>query len=149
MKASALTLAALAASTALVLLASPAYAATPTDDTIGAWGSDGGLDHMHTLTVDLGAVGTAATNRDWPTLAANCAQLRTDTESLQAYRGVPDGEAETHLAASLAQFARASTDCADGVQVSNGSLLTQSAGELTAGSNEMKLAGDRITSLGN
>jgi hypothetical protein len=136
---------------------SPAAAAAPTaqapqlDRTnapaVEAWLRGGGQLVIDNLASDYHRVAAATAANDVQGLVPACAALRTSAETAQAYPSIPDQEAQVHWSASLAQSARAGTDCLAGVTANYLELVTQAGHEAGASSRESALMNARIETL--
>jgi hypothetical protein len=66
--------------------------------------------------------------------------IQKGTEAAQAYKQIPDPAIQRPWSAALAQLARASNDCIDGIDTIDSTLLDKSASELTAATGDLQKA---------
>ena len=114
---------------------------------VEAWLHGGGQLVIDNLATDYRRVAAAMTANDMTELNAACSALRSSAETAQAYPPIPDSEAQVHWSASLAQSARAGTDCLAGLSANSGVLITQGGHEAGASSRESALMNARIGTL--
>jgi hypothetical protein len=114
---------------------------------IVAWRDGGGLALMNRLIADFSDAGNAGQNADVAGLNAACKHLQTDVEAAQAYKPIPDPQAQTAWAAALAYFARSATDCVSGTDNLDVGLITKASNEMTQGSTQLRLVTTRIRQL--
>lgn len=108
-------------------------------EAVEAWLRGGGQLVIDNLAADYHKVAAVTAANDVPGLVPVCGALRTSAETAQAYPPIPDAEAQVHWAASLAQSARAGTDCLAGVTANYLELVTQAGHEAGASSRESAL----------
>lgn len=114
---------------------------------VEAWLRGGGQLVIDNLASDYHRVAASTAANDVQGLVPACAALRTSAETAQAYPPIPDPEAQVHWSASLAQSARAGTDCLAGVTANYLELVTQAGHEAGASSRESALMNARIETL--
>jgi hypothetical protein len=132
--------------------AGPSVAKGPAADqaaavAVEAWLRGGGQLVIDNLATDYRRVAAAMTANDMTELSAACTALRSSAETAQAYPPIPDSEAQVHWSASLAQSARAGTDCLAGLSANSGMLITQGGHEAGSSSRESALMNARIGTL--
>lgn len=114
---------------------------------IYAWYTGGGQTDVSQFVSEAGDISTAASSQDLSTLKTACTDLQTTVENAQAYKQIPDAQAQTPWAQALAQYARGASDCIAGIESGDDSVVTKSAGELTAGTSYLNQVTARIKSL--
>ena len=114
---------------------------------VQAWLLGGGRLVIDNLSSDYHRVAATTAANDVQGLVPACSALRTSAESAQAYPPIPDPEAQVHWSESLAQSARAGTDCLAGVTADYLELVTQAGHEAGASSRESSLMNARIATL--
>lgn len=115
---------------------------------IYAWYTGGGQTDVSQFVSEAGDISTAASSQDLSALKTACTDLQTTVENAQAYKQIPDAQAQTPWAQALAQYARGASDCIAGIESGDDSVVTKSAGELTAGTSYLNQVTARIKSLG-
>ncbi len=114
---------------------------------VEAWLRGGGQLVIDNLASDYRKVAATMAANDVQGLVPACGALRTSAETAQAYPPIPDSEAQVHWAASLAQSARAGTDCLAGIAADHLELIAQAGHEAGASSRESALMNARITTV--
>lgn len=97
---------------------------------------------------DLHSVGSAAGSGDSTNLGAACLQLTADVQSLQSDPPAPIPAINQPFQAALTDYAKAGTECSDGVASQDGSQIAQANADLTAGSSEMDQVTSQVKALG-
>lgn len=123
-----------------------ATTATP-QAAIAAWSTDGGQDRLNAMATDLSAIGTSGAAANPVAMNTACTSLQTHVEAAQAYRAVPDAEAQLDWSTGLAQAARAATDCIAGTRTLNAGLISQSGQELNAATRAIDAMNTRLQAL--
>jgi hypothetical protein len=118
----------------------------PTDpalaERVAAWVTGGGEAALNTLGHDFKALETAANAEDLGGMGTACGQLGVDVAAAQTYAPIPDAGAQGNWAAALSMYANGATDCVIGAVVPDYTELTNAAGEIMTGSNDL----DKVTS---
>jgi hypothetical protein len=102
---------------------------------------------MNKISADFSAIGVAGKNTDVVGLNTACRHLQTDVEAGQAYKQIPDQQAQTAWASALAYFARAASDCVSGTDNLDASLISKSSDEMDQGTAQLQLVTARIQQL--
>lgn len=114
---------------------------------IVGWRAGGGLTLINAMAADFGDISTAGKNTDVTAMHTACTKLQTDVEAAQAYKAIPDDQAQQHWSKALALEARAATDCVAGTSQANATLITQAGQEMDQGASELDLTAARLKVL--
>ena len=131
----------------LVPYLGPSVSTSPSSTTIGVWQDHGGLDHVKALLNDLEAAREAGKADDVAGMDMACRSLHSDAESAEAYTPIPDAEAQTHWAATLAHLTHASATCVTAIRNRDADLFTRASGEMAAVSTDVSAVVDRLLAL--
>lgn len=129
--AGAVALASLGGAAAVTMNTGPAPARTPTT---ADWLNQGGSQIIRRLADDFTALGPADKASDLPAMTTGCRHLLSDVRVAQADPTIPDAAAQKLWASALDSYAHGATDCADGSQASNYTLIIRAAQEINGGS---------------
>src|SRR6266536_550349 len=125
-------------------------AASPMSTTvqaIRAWLAGGGANLVSALGKDFDAFGATRGNPDPAAVRSTCVTLQKDIEAAQAYKPIPDAEAQRDWAAALAAYARAATDCIAGIDATNAAVLNRSATEMGQGTDALSKLNARLDAI--
>lgn len=114
---------------------------------ISAWWTGGGQDRASAMQKDLTAIGTDGQNQDVAQMSIDCQSLSADVTSAQAYGPIPDTEAQHHWATALADYSQAASDCKAGTTAQDVAQITQAAGEINSGNEELNKVTARIKAI--
>jgi hypothetical protein len=114
---------------------------------VAKWVVNGGEDELKALAADFDGLVKAADSDDLPTISLSCSQLENDVASAQAYDPIPDPQAEHNWANALEQYSRGATDCVDGANNSDASMITQASTEITNGSKDLDQVTKRLNEI--
>jgi hypothetical protein len=116
------------------------------------WWSGGGsalVDKLGADFADLHASSSTKTGQAQVTaVRAGCAKIQADTKAAQAYKPVPDQQAQASWAKALGLYAQGATDCLTGIDRLDTALITHSADEIHQGTDALNAVSDRIAQLG-
>jgi hypothetical protein len=116
------------------------------------WWSGGGsalVDKLGADFADLHASSSTKTGKEQVTaVRAGCAKIQADTKAAQAYKPVPDQQAQASWAKALGLYAQGATDCLTGIDKLDTALITHSADEIHQGTDALNAVSDRIAQLG-
>ncbi len=132
----------------------PAAAPTvnPATTAMMDWRDQGGMDLLQAISRDMDADAQAASGLNVPGVYAACTAIRKDVEAAQAYKPMPDAEAQQYWAAALAAYARGATNCIAAtrgktIRSLNADLLRQSTDDFTEASANLPKITARIDAL--
>ncbi len=117
--------------------------------TVRDWFNGGGADHLRRINDDVlafdsgGLTGSARDAR----LRARCASLQQDVQAAQAYKPIPDTEAQQAWTATLDAFDRGGADCVAGVDQHDADLIGKATDEFERGGVNFHKVFDRLTAL--
>jgi len=114
---------------------------------IMAWNSGGGQDRLNALSRDMSAIGADGQNQDASQMSADCTTLSGDVKSAQQYDPIPDGEAQQHWAAGLADVASAASDCTAGTASLDTAQILKASAEISAGNDELVKTAARLRTI--
>jgi hypothetical protein len=118
---------------------------------ISAWLHDGGKDRLQALSNDFNRFPNVVAKSDaaakFAAARSTCITLQQDVEAAQAYKPIPDDQAQTAWSAALASYARAATDCIAGVDTVSVDVLNRAKDEMTAGDGSIAQAAARMREL--
>jgi hypothetical protein len=109
------------------------------------WSDGGGSALIGNLVDDFTAISGAGHNAT--AMHQACAGMQTHVEAAQAYRQIPDEQAEASWARALALYARAASDCLAGTSGLNAALITKAGQEMDQGSKELDQTAARIKQI--
>lgn len=112
-----------------------------------AWRDGGGQDLVQRLNADFVEIYNAGNQGDDADMNTACRQLRTDVQAAQAYKEIPDQQAQTAWAQALASFAAGATDCMEGTDPSDPVLLKKAAYEMALGTAQLLRCASRMQEL--
>lgn len=114
---------------------------------IDAWQENGGLHRVNALVHDLEAAEEAAKAHDLDGVDRACRSLHSDAEAAQAYPPIPDPEAQTRWAATLAYLAHGSAACVTAIHNGDADLFAEASSEMGAAPEDMTVVVNRLLAL--
>jgi hypothetical protein len=102
---------------------------------------------LTTLSTDLKAVGTDASNSYTTAVLADAQKLMTDLQTAKSYPAVPSAQAASDFKASLSGLSAAAQDIIDGVNKNDVSLINRATSEVKEGNTYLQKATEDIKSL--
>ncbi len=112
-----------------------------------AWDSQyGGV--FNTLQGDFSTISKDSSNPDTSVILGDCQQLQLDVTDAQNKPAIPDPTIEQHWSSALSYMNSASTDCVDGINNNDSTLINKSASEITQATTEMTATNTAIQNVG-
>ena len=132
---------------------SPTAEAAPVEATadvlqqIVAWRQDGGMTRLTAIVNDLTEMSAAATAGDFNALSDACNSLGSHVAAAQAYRPIPDDEAQRHWGAALSEWGSAAPDCSSGADSYDTAMIAQATQKMTSATAELRSSTARLREL--
>jgi hypothetical protein len=115
---------------------------------VAAWFRGGGKAHIDAIAADNVAIRDAGKTNDATALRDACTQVLSDATAARNYAPIPDNQAQQHWAKSLPLIVQGAMDCADAIDVADGSSsIGQAVTEMNAGFTELNLVVARLNAL--
>lgn len=115
--------------------------------TVHDWYVNGGESHLTQVARDVTSVQDDRSAKDMTSMQNDCGTLLTDVQAAQIYPSISEPQTEAHWSKALDQLGQAAADCRDGTTVGDSRLTSKSMTELTAGSTELDLVTNLVSSL--
>ena len=129
--------------------APPSATSTPTTTAsrIADWYRNGGTTHADNIATDSRIIATASSGTSQVTLRTACIRMFKDVTAAQAYRPIPDYEAQKRWAAAPDLYRAGATDCANAASNNDTALRRQAAQAIRDAATETNAVTARIAQI--